>query len=87
MEELMNNAMEMKQLLDSTSTTDTTNTSQTTKPGNKTLILVMIERMKQIVDHPKSISPPNNETIPQNTFTSTQKVCQCKYAPNLNGSK
>ena len=84
MEELLNNAMDMGRLLGSTSTTDT---SQTTKPGNETLISVMISSMKQIVDHPKSTSPPNNETISQITSTSTHKVRQYKYASNLNGSK
>ena len=83
-EELMKNTIEMEQLLHGTSTTDT---SQTTKPGNETLISVMISSMKQIVDHPKSTSSPNNDSLPQNTSHSTHKVCQYKYASNLNGSK
>ena len=80
MEELMNNAIEMKQILYDTSTTGTLPLD---KIGNKALISVMISSMKQIVDRSKPTSSSSNDILTHNTHD----VRQYKYASNLNNSK
>ena len=80
MEELMNKAIEMEQLLHDTSTTGALPSN---KIGNKTLISVMISSIKQMVNRPKPTSSSSNDILTHNTH----EVRQYKYASNLNKSK
>ena len=82
MENLMNNAIEMEQLVH-----DTSITLQTKNPGNEILISVMIPGMKQVVERPKPASSSSNDTLTKNISHNTHKVRQYKYTSNLNGSK